>query len=90
MGGNRVTKFSLVVKCFFYNWRYFREKKIVLKGKDADQLLELYQKAQAENVPAYLVRDAGHTQIPSGSITVLSLFGIEENVNKISGGLSLL
>ncbi|XP_050294157.1 probable peptidyl-tRNA hydrolase 2 [Anthonomus grandis grandis] len=71
-------------------WEEVGEKKIVLKGNSADHLLELYEKAKAAKVPAYIVRDAGHTQIPSGSITVLSLFGPEEDVNKISGELSLL
>jgi len=38
----------------------------------------------------YLVRDAGHTQIAAGSITVLSGFGRESDLNKITGKLKLL
>jgi len=71
-------------------WEEIGEKKIVLKGNNTEHLTELYEKAKEAKIPAYLVRDAGRTQIPRGSITVLSLFGLEENVDKISGKLSLL
>lgn len=69
---------------------FFREKKIVLKGNSTEHLQELFGKAKELNVPCYLVSDAGHTQIPAGSITVLSLFGEENHVNAITGGLNLL
>lgn len=47
--------------------------KIVLKGESAEQLAELYELARQAGLVAYLVRDAGHTQIPAGSRTVLGL-----------------
>ncbi|CAH1119257.1 unnamed protein product [Phaedon cochleariae] len=71
-------------------WEDIGEKKIVLKGKDDVHLMQLFEKAKLENIPCYLVKDAGHTQIAPGSVTVLSLFGLEEDVNKITGKLSLL
>ncbi|CAG9772838.1 unnamed protein product [Ceutorhynchus assimilis] len=71
-------------------WEESGEKKIVLKGISAEHLTELYEKAREAKVPAYLVRDAGHTQIAAGSVTVLSLFGLEENVDNISGKLSAI
>lgn len=71
-------------------WEYIGEKKIVLRGVDHVHLQELYEKAQAASIPAHLIRDAGHTQIPEGSVTVLSIFGLEEEVDKITGKLSLL
>ncbi|XP_076265315.1 putative peptidyl-tRNA hydrolase 2 isoform X2 [Rhynchophorus ferrugineus] len=71
-------------------WEELGEKKVVLKGNDAEHLKQLYHKAISEGLPAYLVRDAGHTQIASGSLTVLSLFGIEEHVENITGKLPLL
>lgn len=72
------------------NYFYFREKKIVLKGNDENHLLSLCEKAKVHNIPCYLVRDAGHTQIAPNSITVLSLFGLEDEVNEITGKLNLL
>ncbi|KAJ8920369.1 hypothetical protein NQ315_005234 [Exocentrus adspersus] len=72
------------------NWEYIGEKKIVLKGNNELHLQELYEKAKANSIPCYLVRDAGHTQVAPNSVTVLSLFGLEDDVNKITGKLSLL
>lgn len=69
---------------------FFREKKIVLKGNDEAHLLALYEKAQCNKISCYLVRDAGHTQIAPHSLTVLSLFGLEDEVNEITGKLNLL
>lgn len=71
-------------------WICFSEKKIVLKGNDEAHLTSLYEKAKCHNIPCYLVRDAGHTQIAPNSITVLSLFGLEDEVNEITGKLNLL
>nr|CAI5832705.1 unnamed protein product [Callosobruchus analis] len=71
-------------------WEYTGEKKIVLKGDDENHLQQLHQMAKEHNVPSYLVHDAGHTQVAPNSVTVLSLFGLEEDINKITGKLSLL
>lgn len=67
-----------------------RETKICLKGKNAAELLELEKKAQQLDLPCYLVEDAGRTQIPAGSLTVLSIIGKVEDVNKVTGDLKLL
>lgn len=68
----------------------FREKKVVLNGKNEDELLALDKKAEDLNVSHYLVRDAGLTEIPADSLTVLGLFGTEEEVDRISRHLRLL
>lgn len=68
----------------------FREKKIVVKAKDHTELLALQEKANGSFIPSYLVHDAGHTQIPPDSMTVLSLFSEEEHLNSITGELKLL
>lgn len=67
-----------------------REKKIVLKGTDHTHLFALQEKANSNSLQAYIVSDAGHTQIPAGSVTVLSIFGEEDDVNNITGDLQLL
>lgn len=46
--------------------------------------------AQEKDLPSYLVEDAGRTQIPSGSLTVLSIIGKVEDVNSVTGKLKLL
>ncbi|KAK9879256.1 hypothetical protein WA026_004106 [Henosepilachna vigintioctopunctata] len=72
------------------NWEFFGEKKVVLKGIDHVHLQELHEKAKSANIPSYLITDAGKTQIPPNSVTALSLFGSEEEVDKITGKLGLL
>ncbi|XP_044761283.1 probable peptidyl-tRNA hydrolase 2 [Coccinella septempunctata] len=71
-------------------WEFAGEKKVVLKGIDHVHLQELHEKAKSANIPCYLITDAGKTQIPPNSITVLSLFGSEDEVDKITGKLGLL
>lgn len=52
--------------------------------------MSLFKKAENQKIPCYLVRDAGHTQIAPNSLTVLSLFGLDNDVNEITGKLKLL
>ena len=53
--------------------------------------MEVYKQAKEERIPAYLVRDAGHTQIEAGSKTVIGLSPCPSAlVNKITGKLKLL
>ncbi|KAG7157565.1 probable peptidyl-tRNA hydrolase 2 [Homarus americanus] len=71
-------------------WEEFGERKIALKGKNSQELIELQKKAEALYLPTYLVQDAGKTQVPAGSTTVLAIFGDEEAVNEVTGKLKLL
>ena len=54
-------------------WRRDGEKKIVLQCQSESELMGLRDKAVVHQLPHYLVVDAGHTQIPSGSKTVLAI-----------------
>ena len=72
-------------------WLANGQKKICLKGKDEAVFSELIHAANREHIPHHIVRDAGHTQIPSGSQTVLALGPFdEEHLDKITGHLKLL
>ena len=72
-------------------WSKFGQAKVVLKADSTQELEELEQVCQALNVPCCLVQDAGRTQIPSGSITVLAVGpGTVEEINEITGALKLL
>ena len=42
---------------------YFSETKIVLKGDNSAQLLDLAKKAESAGLPNYIVHDAGRTQV---------------------------
>ena len=71
-------------------WEDQGAKKIVVKGLSAEHLTSLRDVAQKKSIHNYLVRDAGKTQVPSGSITVLALFGKGYLVNEVTGSLGLL
>ncbi len=72
-------------------WFTTGQKKVCVKGRDAEHLLELEQQAKAAGILTTLVHDAGHTQIPSGSLTVLALGpDIEATLEEITGELKLL
>ena len=73
------------------SWLASGQKKICVKGNDADHLLELEKLASTEGILSTKIHDAGHTQIPSGSLTVLALGpDIESLLSSITGDLKLL
>lgn len=49
-------------------WEQTGSKKIVLKVKSLEELLQLHAKASKE-IPSALIRDAGLTQVEPGTIT---------------------
>lgn len=72
-------------------WLATGQKKVCLKGLDAEHLLTLENQAKAAGVCTTLVHDAGHTQIPRGSLTVLALGpDVETLLEEITGDLKLL
>ena len=72
-------------------WLSSGQKKVCLKGADADQLLALEKQAKEAGLLTSKIHDAGHTQIPSGSLTVLAIGPCQDDsVEKITGTLKLL
>ncbi|KAE9552987.1 hypothetical protein FO519_003791 [Halicephalobus sp. NKZ332] len=71
-------------------WRRHGEVKIVVKGQSTEQLMDMFKAAKDLGLFAYLVQDAGYTQIPPGSRTVLGLFGPVEMIDQITGSLKLM
>jgi PTH2 family peptidyl-tRNA hydrolase len=72
-------------------WLASGQKKICVKGHDSEHLLNLEKQCKEIGITTVKIHDAGHTQVPTGSLTVLSLGpDIESNLNKISGDLKLL
>lgn len=71
-------------------WLKEGAKKIVLKVNSLKELKGIYKKVKEEKIPAFLVRDAGLTQIKS-TITALGIGPVEEKrIDKITGRLKLL
>lgn len=74
------------------NWEnYSGSAKIVLSVGSENELIAIRDKANISNLPYYLVRDAGRTQIASGTITVCAIGPAKvKDIDSISGHLSLL
>ena len=66
------------------------QAKIVLKGIDDIHLVGLEKQAQESDLVTCLIRDAGRTEIPTGSITCLGIFGENNKIDNITGTLKLL
>ncbi|KAI1729236.1 peptidyl-tRNA hydrolase PTH2 domain-containing protein [Ditylenchus destructor] len=71
-------------------WEKHGCAKIVVKCDSTLELEKLHKQALNKGLYAYLVMDAGRTQIPQGSRTVLGVFGPEKMVDEVTGSLKLL
>ena len=72
-------------------WLASGQKKICLKTPEAKDFDALQKETRRFEVPTHLVHDAGHTQIPAGSQTVLALGPFDETVlDELTGHLKLL
>lgn len=54
-------------------WEQTGVAKIALKVPKESDMYELYEKVKAAGLVGFIVQDAGHTQIPAGSRTVLAV-----------------
>ena len=65
--------------------------KVVLKGNSAEELIELQALALQHHIPACLIRDAGRTVVPSGTVTCLGLGPADDTeIDALTGKLKLL
>ena len=72
-------------------WLSTGQKKICVKAVDALHIEQIETQAKQVNVLTSKIHDAGHTQIPAGSLTVLALGPDEdEKLDDLTGELKLL
>jgi PTH2 family peptidyl-tRNA hydrolase len=88
---------SLTLKCgkkapgLLESWLKSGQKKICVKADNAEHLLKLEMLAISSGILSVKIHDAGHTQIPSGSLTVLALGpDTELKLSNITDDLKLL
>lgn len=78
------------MRAILEDWESDGEKKVVLRGDNHIHLQELEALAKSNQLFSYLIHDAGRTQIPPNSVTVLALFGPCDRVDTVTGKLQLL
>jgi len=72
-------------------WFKTGQKKICVKGDSAQHLEQLSIDAKKNGLLANKIHDAGHTQIPAGSLTVLAIGPCrDEDIETVTGDLKLL
>jgi len=66
-------------------------KKVALRVTGKDKLLDYYKEAVKSDLPVTIIADAGYTQIPPGSLTVVGIGPApEEIIDLITKDLKLL
>jgi PTH2 family peptidyl-tRNA hydrolase len=72
-------------------WEKKGAKKVVLKVSSLEELEKIYEKVKDSDLPHFLVKDAGLTQVKPGETICLGIGPAEENkIDKITGKLKLL
>jgi PTH2 family peptidyl-tRNA hydrolase len=72
-------------------WLREGQKKVAVKVASAEKLLELQRKASSHSLPHALVRDAGMTELPPGTITVLGIGpALAQKIDQVTSDLKLL
>lgn len=71
-------------------WRNF-SKKVILKVKDEEELLKFKKFADKSKLVNALIKDAGLTEIPPGTITCLAIGPDEDRkIDNLTGKLKML
>ena len=72
-------------------WLREGQKKVAVKVQSEEELLQLMRQAVMQSLPYSLIRDAGMTELPPGTMTVIGIGPAKaETVDKITGELKLL
>ena len=75
---------------WFSEW-WEAQEKVVLKVANLKELEQIIRDAQEFGLPCSGISDAGHTQLPPGTVTCASIGPApEEKIDKITGNLKLL
>lgn len=76
---------------WFKKWMEEGAKKAILKTTSLNEFYELKDIADKLNISSVIISDAGHTEIPLGTKTVLGIGPAPDNlIDKITGDLPLL
>ena len=72
-------------------WEMDGAKKVIVKVNTLEELFQIKEIAKKNNVPNFMVKDAGRTELASGTITCLGIGpDNDEIVDKVTQDLKLL
>ena len=78
-------------KTWFNKWQNEGGKKAVVKVEKLEDYYPLKEKAEKLDIVTCIIQDAGHTEIPAGTKTVLGIGPAPSNlVDQVTGDLTLL
>jgi len=76
---------------WFNKWQNEGAKKAIVKVNCEKDFFPLKEKAESLGIGAHIIEDAGHTEIPSGTKTVLGIGPAPSNIiDQVTGELTLL
>jgi len=76
---------------WFSKWQNEGAKKVVAKVGSVDDFFVLREKAEQLKISTSLIEDAGHTEIPAGTKTVLGIGPAPNNImDQVTGNLPIL
>ena len=76
---------------WFKKWKNGNSKKVVVKVKGEEDLIDLKRKAEEMGLVANLISDAGLTEVPPGTRTVIGIGPAPSSfIDKLTGSLPLL
>ncbi len=76
---------------WFGSWKREGAKKVVVVVETEDEFYPLKEKAEELGIMTSLITDAGHTEIPEGTVTVLGIGPAPNNIiDQVTGELPLL
>ncbi len=74
-----------------HEWLSEGAKKVVVRGESEEELLRYANEALREGLPVAIIRDAGLTEIPPGTLTAVAIGPAPaERIDKITSHLKLL
>ena len=76
---------------WFSKWQWEGAKKVVVKVESLEEFFSLKEKAEQLGICTVIISDAGHTEIPEGTQTVLGIGPAPSNlIDQVTGELPLL
>lgn len=72
-------------------WFHEGQKKVALKVETEDEIKKLISQTIQAGIPYAMIKDAGMTELPPGTITVVGIGPAKsDEIDKITGALKLL